>query len=115
MPDKFRLPPLTYNEFDELVARSELPVLLYVTRTSCKITDYARREFLIVAQELASSVAIYEVDATEKALISRLDVKAVPILLFFTSGVEKMALLGFHSADELRKRLWSIISTGDAS
>jgi len=60
-----------------------------------------------------SNVAVFEVDAdAEKSLVRRLDVKAAPILLVFSSGVEVAALLGFYSADALRKRLWSIISTG---
>ena len=112
MPHRF--PPLTPSEFDEIVVRSELPVVIYVTRKCCKITSLARREFLIAAEDFKATIGIFEVDAEdEKALVSRLNVNAVPILLVFHSGIERAALLGFYSADALRKRLRSSIPTGD--
>ena len=111
MPHRF--PPLTPSEFDEIVARSEVPVVIYVTRKCCRTTHIARRQFLIAAEDFKATVGIFEVDAeSEKELVSRLNVNAVPILLVFHSGIERAALLGFYSADELRKKLRSIIPTG---
>ena len=64
--------------------------------------------------KLAHRVAFFQVNAdTQPELLSRLDVRAVPSLLVFTSGIEVKALLGFHSEDELHTQLWSIISTGE--
>lgn len=112
MPDVTNFPPLTDAEFDELIAGTASPIIVYISRKCCKISNLARREVVKVAGPLAGSIAVFEVDADlEKALVRRLDVKAVPILLVFFSGVEVAALLGFYSADALRKRLWNLIST----
>ena len=104
-------PPLTDSEFEELVLGSELSAVIYVTASCCRVDELARREFQAVAAEFQDQIAIVEVDAgAKKALVSRLNVKAVPALLVFASGTEVAALIGFHHRDELRNRLWSIIS-----
>lgn len=55
-------------------------------------------------------MAIYEVDGLiEKGIVSRINIKAMPSLLVYISGIEVLALLGFYHRDELQKRLWSII------
>ena len=113
MPDLLGFPPLTADEFDGLVAKTELPVCIYLTRKCGEFTRRAHQEFLTAAADFKDKIAFFEVDVdAEKALASRLNVKGVPILLHMSSGTEQSALLGFHSVDELRKRLWSIISTG---
>jgi len=105
------LTPLLGADFDALVLQSEVPVALYVTSERCPMCGPMRRAVVSVLQ---GKMTAYEVVAdVEKALISSLDVKAVPTLLIFASGAEVMVLLGFHSADELRNRLQSIILTGD--
>jgi len=107
-------PPVIGSEFEELVLCSKLPAALYITCKCCRTTDSARREFVSAAQYFKDSIGIFIVDAdVEKALVSRLNVKGAPILLVFVSGIERFALVGFYRKDELRKRLWSIISTGD--
>lgn len=107
-------PPIISSEFEELVLRSKLPVILYIARKCCKITDSAKREFVSAVQDFKDSICIFTVDAdSEKALVSRLNVKGAPILLVYISGIERFALLGFYREDELRKRLWSVISTGE--
>lgn len=106
-----RYPPLVETDIGRLVFGSEVPVIVYVTGTCCRLTESARREFLEVARDIQDQVAIYEVDGlNEKGLISRLDIKAMPALLLYISGIEVAALLGFYDRDELQKRLWSIIS-----
>jgi thioredoxin-like negative regulator of GroEL len=108
--DSPHITPLTGDDFDDLVTRSESPVLVYITRKCCHLTNLAHREFVKVAFDFVDSVPIYEVDAErEKALVSRLNVKAAPILLMFTSGIERAALLGFYCEEELRKWVWSIL------
>ena len=107
-------PTVIGSEFEELVLCSKLPVALYITCKCCRTTDSARREFVSAAQYFKDSIGIFIVDAdVEKALVSRLNVKATPALLAFSSGTETLALLGFYSADELQKRLQSIIPTGE--
>ena len=107
-PSQF--PPLSSGEFNELVSKSKLPVGLYISHKCCRVTDVAKRQFLLAAQSFKHVIAIFEVDAVaEKELISQLDVKGVPIFLVFTSGSERGALLGFYHADELQKEVWSII------
>lgn len=106
-----RYPPLAEADVDELVFNSRVPVIVYITGTCCHLTASARREFLPVAQAIQDQVAIYEVDGlNEKALVSRLNIKAMPSLLLYISGIEVSALLGFYGRDELQKMLWRIIS-----
>ena len=113
MPQHPPVPPLTAPEFDDLVLQAKLPVAIYISHKHCRFAAAARREFMIAAQDFKAFIGFFEVDAdAEKALVSRLNVKGVPILLFFTTGIERFVLLGFYSSDELRKQLWSIISTG---
>ena len=103
--------PLSESDVDDLVFGSQVPVIVYVTGDCCPVAKAARREFLSVASELQDQIAVYEVNGLrQKELISRLRIKAMPSLLFYTSGIEQAALLGFYHRDELRKRLWSIIS-----
>jgi len=103
-------PPLIDAEFDELVLSTQVPVIIYLTTARCPISKISRREFRAVAVELQHRVAIFEVDAlSEKVLVSRLGVRAVPTLMLFVAGTESAALLGFYHRDELRIRLWSII------
>jgi thioredoxin-like negative regulator of GroEL len=73
-----------------------------------------RKELHQLVDRLGHSIAFFEVAADEeKCLVSRLDTKAVPTLLIFTSGIEVLALVGFYCVDALQNRLWSVITTGD--
>jgi thioredoxin-like negative regulator of GroEL len=102
---------LTNSEFEDLVQGSKLPVILYVTSNQFRIAVRAREEFRSAADQFCGHIGVFEIDADEeKVLVSRLNVKALPALLFFVSGIEAAALLGFYSRDELVARLWSIIS-----
>ena len=102
--------PLIDEEFDELVLGSELTVIVYVTLDHCRISARARAEFTAIEGRFRDHVTVYDVDAdVEKALVFRLNIKAVPTLLVFSSGNEVAALLGFYHRDELQKRLGSII------
>ena len=114
MISRQEFPSISELEFEEMVLGSELSVAIYITHKCCRIADSAYREFASAAQQFKDSIGIFIVDVdVEKALVSRLDVKGAPILLVFRAGIERCALLGFYREDELRKRLWSIISTGD--
>jgi len=112
VPSPQRFPPLTSDDFNRFIAGAEVPFAIFISRKCCRLTLLARREFRLAAQEFKAYIGVFEVDAdVEKALVSRLFVKGIPTFLMFTSGTESLALLGFHSADELQKRVWSVIST----
>ena len=103
-------PPITEDEFNELVLNSRLPIGIFLTADRGYITDAAYREFLPVAAEFQALIAFFEADVVaDPALADRLGLKAVPALLVFVSGIEVAALLGFHHRYELRNRRWSII------
>ena len=105
-----QFPSISADEFDQLVVSDGPMVGLYISRKCCGVTGPARREFRLAAQKFKHIIGFFEVDAdAEKALVSRLNVKAVPTLLVLASGIELAAVLGFHSSDELQKKLWSII------
>lgn len=104
-------PPLSEEDLDELVLNSELLVAIHITANRCPISGLAQREFRRAALRFQDQIAFFEVNAdAEKPLISRLNIKAAPALLVFSSGIELAALVGFYSRDELQSRLWSIIS-----
>lgn len=88
--------------------------MVFVTSNRHRLCALAEKELRRVIPDFADQIAFFRADAdTEKDLVLRLDVLAVPSLLIFASGTEVKALLGFHSADELRTQLRSIIPTGD--
>ena len=103
-------PPVAESDIDELVFRAQVPVIVYVTGARSCIAIAAKREFLHAALDMQSRVAIYEVDGPEeKAIVSRLNIKVMPSLLVYISGIEVAVMIGFYGRDDLLRSLWSTI------
>lgn len=94
----------------------QLLYLLYFTTKDCPICGPTERELGRLIPLVEDRIEVFRIDADEQPeLASALDVRAVPAILVFAPGLQVQTLLGFHSMEQLHKRLLSIIATVDES
>ena len=101
---------MTDDDLDAIQSDSCHLALIHVSSGSCDLCRLAYREFTAAVELIQDQVVIYEVDAaSQPGVMERLNIKAAPALLIYTSGIEIGALLGFYSKDELQSRLWRLV------
>lgn len=101
------------SETSEL-SSPQLTTLVYLTTRDCPICGPTERELDRLLQAWRPRVHFIRIDADDHPEIARaLDIRAVPAILVFAPGSRVQTLLGFHSMEQLHKRLLNITSTVD--
>jgi thioredoxin-like negative regulator of GroEL len=88
----------TRAQFDELVLRSELPVIVNLWSPTCAPCRRLAPELVATASEYPDRVRVVEIGSTaEPALLGWLGVRATPTTLIYEGGEELHRFTGYRS------------------
>jgi thioredoxin len=94
------------DDFDELVLRSDLPVLVHFWTESCVPCHLQEPNLRQLAGELQGQLVVGKLNAYHHPGVpERFQIKAVPHLLLFRDGEVLLDLVGGRTLDQLRLQL----------
>lgn len=97
---------LSDAEFEEMVLAAPTPVLLAIGAPWCGPCIRMEPILQEVADAFVENVLVLKLNTDENPLIPRrLEVMSIPTLILFKGGLEQDRIVGFASADELKRRL----------
>ncbi|CAH8384454.1 unnamed protein product [Eruca vesicaria subsp. sativa] len=84
---------ISESEWDSLVIKSELPVVVMFTADWCGPCRFIAPKYVAFSEEFTGRFKFYTVDAdVEQAIAERCDIRAMPTFLVFKGG-EKVAVV----------------------
>lgn len=98
------------NDFEELVEKSEIPVLVDFGATWCPPCKMLHPIVERIAGEYQGKLAVYEVNTdSAPGLARKFGITGVPTLIFFKGGESVKSLVGFRDYDSLKSIVDSIL------
>lgn len=93
------------HNFEELVLRSNRPVLLLFTSTKCPSCRVLREKFKETLGKHEDEIYIFETNILETSIWEKYDVMSVPTVVLFIKGEEKKRRVGMLNTEEIREFL----------
>lgn len=98
------------NDFEELVEKSEIPVLVDFGATWCPPCKMIEPIIERISSEYDGKLKVYEVNTdNDPGLAQRFGITGVPTLIFFKSGESVKSVVGFREYDALKAIVDSIL------
>ena len=107
--DSFR--PLDDHNFEELVLRSNRPVIVLFTSPQCPTCRLMRPKLRDVERKFGDRIYVYEFNIMETRKWEDHDVMSVPTLLYFHEGREAGRLVGLAGKDEVEMKTLELLQT----
>jgi copper chaperone CopZ/thiol-disulfide isomerase/thioredoxin len=93
------------HNFEELVLRSNRPVLLLFTSTKCPSCRVLREKLKEALGRHEDEIYIFETNILETSIWEKYDVMSVPTVVLFIEGEEKKRRVGMLNTEEMREFL----------
>ena len=93
------------HNFEELVLRSNRPVLLLFTSTKCPSCRVLREKLKEALGRYEDEIYIFETNILETSIWEKYDVMSVPTVVLFIEGEEKKRRVGMLNTEEMREFL----------
>jgi thioredoxin len=98
------------NDFEELVEKSEIPVLVDFGATWCPPCKMIEPIVERISSEYDGKLKVYQVNTdNDPGLAQRFGITGVPTLIFFKSGEPVKSIVGFREYDALKAIVDSIL------
>lgn len=98
------------SNFEELVEKSELPVLVDFGATWCPPCKMIHPIIERIANEYQGKLSVFEVNTdNDPGLARRFGITGVPTLIFFNLGQPVKSIVGFREYDALKAVVDSIL------
>lgn len=91
------------HNFEELVLRSNRPVLLLFTSTKCPSCRVLREKLKEALGRHEDEIYIFETNILETSIWEKYDVMSVPTVVLFFKGEEKKRRVGMLNTEEIRE------------
>lgn len=101
-----RLPSVTDADFDRMVERAAVPVLVEFWKPGCGHCRALMTELEQLQHELGAKVVLLTMNVEENFQIpAELEVTSLPVLALYRSGVFERFIGGLGKKEEIRKQL----------
>lgn len=98
------------NDFEELVEKSEIPVLVDFGATWCPPCKMIEPIVQRISSEYDGKLKVYQVNTdNDPGLAQRFGITGVPTLIFFKNGEPAKSVVGFREYDALKAIVDSIL------
>ena len=105
------IPNIEDREFDVLVEKSTIPVLVEFWQPGCGHCQALLKELELVQEELGNRLLLFKMNVQENFLIpGELDIQSLPTLALFVGGKFETFIGGIGQKQEILKQLtkWTV-------